>query len=281
MVVTPVVEQDGTITAGHVDVQFWAEEAQVLKTPEWYEAAVTAAGLSVEVARLAGDQCLEAALLARLGDLHQAQDQPADALACWQASVTLARRMGDKELEAVVSTQLAKANNRQGLFERLMETIKIRVEGFAFEEFASLFAQLLKDARVSIQVNSSSERYGALAYDPATIIVQGPEIFAAVLNALATSSIYFDEESKKETREAATSKPTPGHTCTIVLRGTGGWRRSWKFQEGVFQKEEIERLAALARENGVDSVTVYAHLTSFDHRKEASHVSTSHPSWVD
>lgn len=113
VVVTPVPKQDGTITAGRVDLQFWAEEAQVLKTPEWYEAAVTAAGLSVEVARLTGDQRAEAALLARLGALHQAQHQPDDALAYWQASVALAQRMGDKELEATLRAQLAEASEMQ------------------------------------------------------------------------------------------------------------------------------------------------------------------------
>jgi hypothetical protein len=76
LVLSPVYGQGGDVTAGRVAMQFWEDEAQVPKTAEWYAEAIRATARRVEVARGAGDQPLEAAFLARLGDLYQAQQQP-------------------------------------------------------------------------------------------------------------------------------------------------------------------------------------------------------------
>lgn len=89
--IAPVHGQDGEVTAGSVAMHFWADEAQVPKTSQWYAEALLATARSVEVARLAGDRRLEAALLARLGNLHQAQHQPDEALTYWRASAELAQ----------------------------------------------------------------------------------------------------------------------------------------------------------------------------------------------
>lgn len=91
---------------------------------------MTAAGLSVEVARFTGDQPAQAAWLARLGDLYQAQQQHADALACWQASAELAHRLGDQALVVALQATVGQASEppAMGTWQMARQTLEQAVQ---------------------------------------------------------------------------------------------------------------------------------------------------------
>lgn len=65
-----------------------------------------------------------------------------------------------------------------------METIKIFVEGFDFDEFSHELKRLTETTDVDIQVKPSSVDFGGLALDPATIIVSGTSILSTLITAL-------------------------------------------------------------------------------------------------
>jgi len=115
-----------------------------------------------------------------------------------------------------------------------METIKIRVEGFDFEQVASELAKLSEDENVDIQVKPSSIGFNGLALDPATIIVSG----AGVLSALITSLLAY----------LATR-----NTGVVAITGVDGWKV--EIPKGTPQKD-IEHYVELARKRGVEQIVI-------------------------
>lgn len=115
-----------------------------------------------------------------------------------------------------------------------METVKIRVEGFDFDEVASELMKLSKDEGVDIQVKSASVGFGGLALDPATIIASG----ASVLSALITSLLAY----------LATR-----NTGAVTITGVNGWKV--EIPKGTSQKD-IEHYVELARKRGVEQIII-------------------------
>jgi hypothetical protein len=115
-----------------------------------------------------------------------------------------------------------------------METIKIRVEGFDFDEVANELMKLSKEESVDIQVKTSSIGFRGLALDPATIIVSG----ASVLSALITSLITY----------LATR-----NTGVVTITGVDGWKV--EIPKGTPQKD-IEHYIELARMRGAEQIII-------------------------
>jgi hypothetical protein len=65
-----------------------------------------------------------------------------------------------------------------------METIKITVEGFDFDEVANELKILTEVQGMDIKVKPSSVDFGGLALDPATIMVSGASVLSALITAL-------------------------------------------------------------------------------------------------
>lgn len=65
-----------------------------------------------------------------------------------------------------------------------METIKLTVDGYNFDEVASELKKLVETERINIQAKPSSVDFGGLALDPATIIVSGASVLSALITAL-------------------------------------------------------------------------------------------------
>ena len=65
-----------------------------------------------------------------------------------------------------------------------METLKISVEGFDFDEVASELKRLTETQDINVQVKPASVNFGGLALDPATIIVSGASVLSALITAL-------------------------------------------------------------------------------------------------
>lgn len=66
----------------------------------------------------------------------------------------------------------------------IMETLKISVEGFDFDEVASELKRLAETQDMNVQVKPASVDFGGLALDPATIIVSGASVLSALITAL-------------------------------------------------------------------------------------------------
>lgn len=106
-----------------------------------------------------------------------------------------------------------------------METVKISVEGFDFDEVANELQKLSKAPNIDVRVKPSSVDFGGLALDPATIIVSG----ASVLSALITALFAY-----LSTRKSG----------AIIITGSNG--RKLEIPKGT-SKEEIEYYIQQAR----------------------------------
>jgi len=115
-----------------------------------------------------------------------------------------------------------------------METVRIKVEGFNFDEVTSELVKLSTDEGIDIQVKPSSIGYGGLALDPAMIIASG----ASVLSALITSLLAY----------LATR-----NTGAITITGVDGWKV--EIPKGTPQKD-IEHYVELARKHGVEQILI-------------------------
>ena len=115
-----------------------------------------------------------------------------------------------------------------------METVKIRVEGFDFDDVASELMKLSKDEGVDIQVKPSSVGFGGLALDPAMIIASG----ASVLSALITSLLAY----------LATR-----NTGAVTITGVDGWKV--EIPKSTPQKD-IEHYVELARKRGAEQIII-------------------------
>lgn len=115
-----------------------------------------------------------------------------------------------------------------------METVKIRVEGFDFDEVASEIMKFSNDENIDIQVKPSSIGFGGLALDPATIIASG----ASILSALITSLLAY----------LATR-----NTGSITITGADGWKV--EIPKGTAQKD-IEHYVELARKRGAEQIII-------------------------
>lgn len=67
-----------------------------------------------------------------------------------------------------------------------METIKITIQGFEFDEVATELKNLADSDTVEVKVKPSSIDFGGLALDPATIIVSGAGVLSSLITALFT-----------------------------------------------------------------------------------------------
>jgi hypothetical protein len=115
-----------------------------------------------------------------------------------------------------------------------METVKIKVEGFNFDEVTSELVKLATDESIDIQVKPSSIGYSGLALDPAMIIASG----ASVLSALITSLLAY----------LATR-----NTGAITITGVDGWKV--EIPKGTPQKD-IEHYVELARKHGAEQILI-------------------------
>ena len=115
-----------------------------------------------------------------------------------------------------------------------MEEIKIRVDGFDFDEVTNELIKLSIDESIDFQVKQSSIGYGGFALDPATIIASG----ASILSALITSLLAY-----LATRNTGSSSIT----------GVDGWKV--EIPKGTAQKD-IEYYVELARKRGVEQIII-------------------------
>ncbi|GJQ59624.1 MAG: hypothetical protein D8M57_06700 [Candidatus Scalindua sp. AMX11] len=115
-----------------------------------------------------------------------------------------------------------------------METIKITVEGFDFDEVATELKTLSETQDIDIQVKPSSGNFGGLALDPATIIVAGSSVLSALITALFA---YL-----------ATRK-----SGTIVIAGSSGSKI--EIPKGT-PKEDIEYYIEQARKLDAEQITL-------------------------
>src|SRR5437016_1979233 len=108
-----------------------------------------------------------------------------------------------------------------------MDTIKIKIEGYDFEEVASQLVQLSeKHKAVMIQVNPPSNKFGGFALEPAMIMATGVDALAIVLNFLV---IYIHGKLLKGFTDGLTknkAEVTPEHTGKIIIYAPSGLTES-------------------------------------------------------
>jgi len=113
-----------------------------------------------------------------------------------------------------------------------METVKISVEGFDFDEVANELKKLSETQGIDIRVKPSSVDFGGFAFDPATIIVSGTSVLSALITALFA---YLS------TRKSG----------TIVITGSSG--RKIEIPKGT-SKEDIEYYIQQARKLDAEQI---------------------------